>query len=156
MAKLITRRWKNNTSNSTANGKYFQRVVLTETLSTDQFADHIVSHGSPYKRGTILNVLSDICECLVELTLDSKGVRLGDLGIFKMAVHATGAESPDKATPDMVQRVQLQFLPNQKKTFNLSSTTLRKKAQITGIDKLSEDVNDGFIPEEPEGEGDGE
>ena len=152
MSKLITRRWKNNTSNSTAYGKIFQRVVISETLDTNEFADHIVKHGSLFSRGTILGVLADMCDCLVELTLDSKAVRLGDLGLFKMAVHAEGAETPEKATPDQVERVELQFLPNQSKNYNLSSTTLRKKAKIQGVDQLATDITDGFVPEEDDDE----
>lgn len=144
MSKLITRRWQNGNSKNNGYGKYYQRVLITETLSTEDFAKHIASHGSPYTRDVIIGVLMAACDCLVELTLDSKAVRLSDLGIFKMGVHAEGATDADKATADKVQRVELQFLPNQSKAYNLSSTELRKKAEIVGIDQLGTDVTDGF------------
>ena len=144
MSKLITRRWQNGNSKSSAYQKYYQRVLLTETLTTNEFAAHIASHGSPYTRDIIQGVLMAACDCLVELCLDSKAVRLSDLGIFKMAVHAEGATKADDATADKVQRVQLQFLPNQTKAYNLSSKALSKKASVIGVDQLSDSVTDGY------------
>lgn len=136
MAKLITRRWQNGNSKNNGYGKFYQRVVITEILSTDEFAQHIASHGSPYTRDVINGVLMAACDCLVELCMDSKAVRLSDLGIFKMGIHAEGTEDEKKANADKVQRVELQFLPNQSKAYNLSSTNLRKKASLVGIDQL--------------------
>ena len=144
MSKLITRRWQNGNTKSSAYQKYYQRVLLTETLTTNEFAAHIASHGSPYTRDIIQGVLMAACDCLVELCLDSKAVRLSDLGIFKMAVHAEGATKADDATADKVQRVQLQFLPNQTKAYNLSSKALSKKASVIGVDQLSDSVTDGY------------
>lgn len=148
MSRIITRRWQNGNSKNNGYGKYYQRVVITEILSTDEFAQHIASHGSPYTRDVINGVLMAACDCLVELCLDSKAVRLSDLGIFKMGVHAEGADVADEANANKVQRVELQFLPNQSKAYNLSSTNLRKKASLVGIDQLAEGVTDGFAPEE--------
>lgn len=139
MSKLITRRWQNGNKKSSAFGKHFQRVVITETLSTNQFAQHIASHGSPYTRDTIHGVLMAACDCLVELCMDSKAVRLSDLGIFKMATHAEGAEQAKDATADKVKRVELAFLPNQSREYNLSSTQLRKRASLTDIGQLTGD-----------------
>ena len=144
MSKLITRRWKNGNTGSSAYGKIYQRIVITETLTTDEFAKHIADHGSPYTRDVIHGVLMAACDCLVELAMDSKAVRLSDLGIFKMGVHSYGATSADEATADKVQRVELQFLPNQKRSYNLSSTQLRKKASLVGIDQLASGVSDGL------------
>lgn len=149
MSRIITRRWQNGNSKSSGYGKIYQRVVITEILTTDEFAQHIAGHGSPYTRDVINGVLMAACDCLVELCMDSKAVRLSDLGIFKMGVHAEGADDVEKATADKVQRVELQFLPNQSKAYNLSSTNLRKKASLVGIDQLAENVTDGFTPEKP-------
>lgn len=144
MSKIITRRWQNGNRKSSAYGKIYQRVVITETLTTDEFAKHIADHGSPYTRDVIHGVLIAACDCLVHLVMDSKAVRLSDLGIFKLGVHSEGAETADEATPEKVQRVELQFLPNQTKAYNLASTTLRKKASLVGIDQLANNITDGF------------
>lgn len=144
MSRLITRRWQYGNKKNKSYNKYFQRVLITETLSTNEFAKHIASHGSPYTRDVIHGVLMAACDCLVELTLDSKAVRLSDLGIFKMATHAEGADDAKDANGEKIQRVELQFLPNQSKDYNLTSTQLRKQAHCVNIDQLSEAVSDGF------------
>ena len=142
MSKLITRRWQNGNRKSSAYGKHYQRVVITETLSTNQFAQHIASHGSPYTRDTIHGVLMAACDCLVELCMDSKAVRLSDLGIFKMSTHAEGAEQEKDATAEKVKRVELAFLPNQSREYNLSSTQLRKRASLMDIGQLTGEDGD--------------
>ena len=85
MAKLITRMYQNTVNNEKTNGKFYGRVVHTETLSTDEFARHISEHGSPFTRSVIMGVLAAACDCLVELVKDSKKVRLGDLGTFYLS-----------------------------------------------------------------------
>lgn len=54
MAKLITKKYKNNNKSSAAYGRWYGRFVYTETLSTEEFAQHISNHGSPFDRATIL------------------------------------------------------------------------------------------------------
>ena len=147
MSNIITRHWKSGNTTGKSYGKIYQKVLITQIMSTDQFAQHIASHGSPYTRDIIHGVLMKACDCLVELCMDSKAVRLSDLGIFKMAAHAEGVEDSKDATPDKVKRLELQFLPNRSKDYNLSSTNLAKKAQMVGIDQLSDGVSDGYTAE---------
>ena len=59
---------------SSGYGIIYQRVVITEILTTDEFAQHIAGHGSPYTRDVINGVLMAACDCLVELCMDSKAV----------------------------------------------------------------------------------
>ena len=72
MAKLITKKYKNNNKSSAAYGRWYGRFVYTETLSTEEFAQHISNHGSPFDRATILGVLMAACDCLVELVKDCR------------------------------------------------------------------------------------
>lgn len=76
------------------------------------------------------------CDCLVELTLDSKKVRPGDLGIFYMSAQSTGEEYPEDFSADNISRVHLRFLPNQSRSYALDSNTLRKQASLLGLDQL--------------------
>ena len=100
MAKLITRKYKNNNKTNSGFGKWYGRTVYTETISTEEFAKHISNHGSPFDRATILGVLMSTCDCLVELVKDSKRVRLGDLGTFYLSTESTGSASPLLAEPE--------------------------------------------------------
>ncbi len=138
MAKLITKKYQNNNSKSIAFEKWYARIVHTETLTTEQFVDHIRKHGSPFDRATISGVLMTACDCLVELVLDSKKVRLGDLGTFYISPETTGSESEEGFTDDNVKRLHLRFWPNQKSSYALDSKTLRKSASFVDINNLTQ------------------
>ena len=78
------------------------------------------------------------CDCLVELTLDSKKVRLGDLGTFYMSAETKGTYREEDFTADNIKAVHLRFLPNQKRSYPLDSKTLRKQASLIAIDQLGD------------------
>ena len=150
MAKLLTKKYKNNNESSSAYGKYYGRIVHTETLTTDEFANHISSHGSPFDRATIVGVLTAACDCLVELTLDSKRVRLGDLGTFYMSAETEGESSEEDFSADNIKKVHLRFWPNQKHSYALDSVSIRKIASFTDLseldDRLKPSNNDSVQP----------
>ncbi len=138
MSKVITTKYQFKNSKSTANGKWYGRFIYTETLSTEEFAKHISSHGSPFDRATILGVLMSACDCLVELVKDSKRVRLGDLGTFYLTPKSMGSETAEDFTADNVLKVRLRFRPNQSQAYPLDSTTLRKETSFVDISKLND------------------
>lgn len=136
MSKLLTRKYQNKNTMSKGYGKYYGRIVHTETLTLDEFANHIASHGSPFDRATIIGVLAASCDCLVELTLDSKKVRLGDLGTFYMSAETTGETDPENFTDDNIKKLHLRFWPNMKRSYALDSVSNRKKAKFTDLATL--------------------
>ena len=142
MSKLITRKYKNNVKGSTAFGKTYGRIVHTETLTTNEFANHISSHGSPFDRATIMGVLTAACDCLVELCLDSKKVRLGDLGTFYLSAESKGEDLAEDYTSEKIVKVHLRFLPNRSRAFPLDSVTMRKKASFLDIEQMGTSVTD--------------
>ncbi len=143
MAKLLTKKYQNNNSHSKAFGKIYGRFVYTETLTTDEFVNHIVKHGSPFDRSTIIGVLAVASDCLVELTLDSKRVRLGDLGTFYMSAETEGAEEEKDFTADNIKKVHLRFWPNQSQSYSLDSVSMRKASSFTNIEQLIEGNSNG-------------
>lgn len=142
MAKLITRKYQNNNSKSSANGKWYGRIAHTETLTTEEFAQHISDHGSPFDRATILGVLMVSCDCLVELVKDSKRVRLGDLGTFYLSTETSGSETEQDFTADNVKKVHLRFWPNQKRSYALDSVSMRKASSFVDISQLNDSSAD--------------
>lgn len=144
MAKLLTKKYQNKNMKSAAYNKWYGRILYTETISTDEFASHISSHGSPFDRATIVGVLTAACDCLVELTLDSKRVRLGDLGTFYMSAETSGEAKEEDFSADNIRRVHLRFWPNQKRSYALDSATIRKMASFTDIKQLSNE-QDGEV-----------
>ena len=92
--------------------------------------DHISSHNSPYSRGTVHGVMMDMLDCLKELILDGKSVRLGDLGLFSIGMSSRGEVSRDKVTSASVQDIHLLV----KNTKNWSNSELKKLCKITAYD----------------------
>ena len=138
MAKLITKKYKNNNQGSSAYGRWYGRFVYTETVSTEEFAQHISNHGSPFDRATILGVLMVACDCLVELVKDSKRVRFGDLGTFYLSPETYGSATEKEFTADNVVKVHLRFWPNQKRSYALDSVSMRKVSSFVDINQLND------------------
>lgn len=137
MAKLLTKKYQSTNQKSTTFGKWYGRIVHTETLSTEQFVNHICSHGSPFDRATITGVLVAACDCLVEQVLDSKKVRLGDLGTFYLSAETEPGDSAEEFTDDNVKKVHLRFLPNLKQSYPLDSVSMRGKASFADLNSLA-------------------
>ena len=137
MAKLLTKKYQSTNQKSTTFGKWCGRIVHTETLSTEQFVNHICSHGSPFDRATITGVLVAACDCLVELVLDSKKVRLGDLGTFYLSAETEPGDTAEEFTDDNVKKVHLRFLPNLKQSYPLDSVSMRGKASFADLNSLA-------------------
>lgn len=68
-------------------------TVPDRTVSFDDFITHIANHNSPYSRGVIKGVMTDALDCLKELVLDGKNVRLSDLGLFSVGITGKSADS---------------------------------------------------------------
>ena len=58
-----------------AAAKAYAKAQVSEVMSFRQFAEHIADHGG-YTRGKVKGVLSDMCQCLVEMLLEGKKVQL--------------------------------------------------------------------------------
>ncbi|MFT0320276.1 DNA-binding protein, partial [Bacteroides thetaiotaomicron] len=63
-------------------GKWFARAVSDETFDLSKLAEHMSKHNSPYSSGVIKGVLTDMVDCIKELLLDGKSVKIDDLAIF--------------------------------------------------------------------------
>jgi hypothetical protein len=86
--------YKNNNMNSENYGNYYGRVESNEVLSLNDLAQHMSDHNTPYSRGVIKGVLTDMVRCIRELVLDGYGVKLDDLAIFKPAISSDGVAKP--------------------------------------------------------------
>lgn len=149
MGKMITKKYQNKNSKSLAFGKWYGRFVYTETLTFDEFINHICGHTSPFPRGVIMGVVTLLIDCLVELTLDSKKVQFSDLGTFYASAETEGQTEKDLFTAEKVKKVHLRFLPNMKKSYPLDSKTLRSKTSILDIDVLNSTPKESDDEEKP-------
>ena len=123
---------------------WYATVVTDREMSFEEFVDHISSHNSPYSRGTVHGVMMDMLDCMKELILDGKNVRLGDLGLFSIGIKSRGEVSRDKVTSASVEDVHLLV----KNTKNWSNSELKKLCKITAYDSygVADDSGDGTNP----------
>ena len=54
---------------SAANGKFFAYPVITQTYGLDELAEHMESHNTPFSKGAIKGMLTDMVSCVRELVL---------------------------------------------------------------------------------------
>ena len=118
---------------------WYATVVTDREMNFEEFVDHISSHNSPYSRGTVHGVMMDMLDCLKELILDGKSVRLGDLGLFSIGMSSRGEVSRDKVTSASVEAIHLLV----KNTKNWSNSELKKLCKITAYDARGGEETDG-------------
>ena len=118
---------------------WYATVVTDREMNFEEFVDHISSHNSPYSRGAVHGVMMDMLDCLKELILDGKSVRLGDLGLFSIGMSSRGEVSRDKVTSASVEGIHLLV----KNTKNWSNSELKKLCKITAYDARGGEETDG-------------
>ena len=52
-----------------AYGKYYAYPVITQTVDIDGLAEHMASHNTPFSKGAIKGMITDMVSCIKELTL---------------------------------------------------------------------------------------
>ena len=83
---------------SAYNGYWYARAVCDETYDTEKLARHMSEHNTPYSPGVIHGVLKDMINCIKELVLDGKNVKLNDLAIFSVGLKSAGAANLEDFT----------------------------------------------------------
>ena len=118
---------------------WYATVVTDREMNFEEFVDHISSHNSPYSLGTVHGVMMDMLDCLKELILDGKSVRLGDLGLFSIGMSSHGEVSRDKVSAASVEGIHLLV----KNTKTWSNSELKKLCKITAYDSYGAEETDG-------------
>ena len=80
--------YKNNDANSQNYGKAYARVDYKEMYDIDKLAGHMAEHNTPFSKGTIKGILTDMVSCIRELTLNGNTVKIANLAIFKASVQS--------------------------------------------------------------------
>ena len=82
-----------------AYGKYFAYPVITETYDIDKLVDHMASHNTPFSRGAIKGMITDMVACIRELVLQGIAVKIADLAILSIGIkNKAGAASEKEFT----------------------------------------------------------
>jgi predicted histone-like DNA-binding protein len=139
MSKIIYDVYKNTNEQNVSFGKYFGRIVHTETLNTRKLAKHIADHGSVYTEDVVSGVLTKAEACIVEMLLESKKVKLEGLGTFYLMAENKkgGAVSIDKFNPKTTfSGLHIRFLPDQGDEAGLNSKDVLSKATFMWAEDL--------------------
>ncbi len=80
---ILLKKYQINNDKSTVDKMWDYRTVSFETIDIDALAKHMSNHNTPYSQGCIRGMLKDMCDCIKELLLDGKKVKIGDLAIWK-------------------------------------------------------------------------
>ena len=82
-----------------AYGKYYAYPVITQTVGIDGLAEHMASHNTPFSKGAIKGMITDMASCIKELTLQGIAVKIDDLAIFSIGIrNKEGAASEKEFT----------------------------------------------------------
>ena len=134
----------------------------TDVMTIEKFAKHITSHGSVYSRADISAILYMAVDCMREMLLEGKKIRLGDLGDFSILLSSKGAETADKFTAQNITNVKVQWEPGQQfknllddAEFNLVASRSAQAAVIKAIKEGKTNVNLN-VPINPDDGGDGD
>lgn len=117
--------------------KAYAKAQISEIVSFGKFVKHIADHNGVFTRGTVKGVISDMCECLVEMLLEGKKVQLAELGNFWISLTSEGAESLKKFTENNITTVNIVFTPGEdfqnlrsRATFNPVSSRTAQAATL--------------------------
>ena len=133
----------------------------TDVMTIEKFAKHITSHGSVYSRADISAILYMAVDCMREMLLEGKKIRLGDLGDFSLLLSSKGAETADKFSAQNITQVKVQWEPGKEfknllddAEFNLVASRSAQAAVLKAIKegKTNVDLN---VPIDPDGGDDG-
>ena len=124
-------------------GKWFAKNVVEETIDLDGLSEHMSNHNSPYSKGVIKGLLTDMITCIKELLLEGKNVKVDDLAIFSLGIKnkAMADKEEDFTLSKNVEGVKLKARATgelMSKSLNLDAT-LKKATYVNG--KLTESGN---------------
>ena len=79
-----------------AYGKFFAYQVITQTYDIDQLVDHMASHNTPFSRGAIKGMITDMVACIRELVLRGIAVKIADLAILSIGIKNKAGAATEK------------------------------------------------------------
>ena len=126
----------------------FATAQYADVMNIEKFAKHISSHGCVYSRADISAILYLAVDCMREMLLEGKKIRLGDLGDFSVSLASKGAESADKFSAQNINDVKVNWTPGDQfknlindAEFNLVASRSAQDAVVKAIKSGSTTVD---------------
>ena len=115
----------------TAYGKWYGRIIHTETVDLEGLCEHIASHGTIFTADVVAGTVKKFVQCIQELLLEGKKVKLDGIGTFYLALQTTGAECLEEFSMGNVKGVRLRFLADQGGKSRYTTSVLTRQAKLT-------------------------
>ncbi len=95
MIRFQVRQFKNDLS--TSNGRWFAYPHVEETVDLDGLAEHMSKHNTVFSKGVVKGLLTDMVNCVKEIMLEGKNVKIDDLAIFSVGIkNAKGGAASEE------------------------------------------------------------
>ena len=150
---VFYRKYQNKNRQSVAYGKWFARAVtIGKTINIDELAKHMSEHNTPYSKGAIKGVLTDMIGCIRELMLEGKAVKLEGLAIFSAGIKTKKNGAPTSAEFSTTKHIDSVYM-RARATGEFTRQELTKAGNVTELPKNYTDYHeeDEDEPQNPSG-----
>ena len=86
--------YQNMNTESKNYGMYYVRKEPKQVMDLTALAEHMAEHNTPFSKGTIQGILTDMVGCIRELALNGMTIKIPNLALFSCSVESTGCDSP--------------------------------------------------------------
>lgn len=80
--------------------KWYVYIKQKETVDIEDIARHMQAHNTPFSTGTIIGLLNDFVQCVHELLLDGKTVKINNLAILSLSADSNSFDSIGAVSPE--------------------------------------------------------
>jgi predicted histone-like DNA-binding protein len=144
---VFYRKYQNRNPHSVSYGKWFARAVtLGKTINVDELAKHMSEHNTPYSKGAITGVLTDMVNCIRELVLEGKAVKLPNLAIFSAGIASTKGGALSSEDFSAIKHIKGVYM-RARATGEFTRQELTKAGNVTELPKNFTDYKD--VDDEP-------
>jgi predicted histone-like DNA-binding protein len=139
---VFYRKYQNKNPKSVAFNKWFARAVtIGKTMNIDDLAKHMSEHNTPYSKGAIKGVLTDMIGCVRELMLEGKAVKLEGLAIFSAGIKTKKNGAPTSADFSTTKHIDSVYM-RARATGEFTRQELTKAGNVTELPKNFTDYHE--------------
>jgi predicted histone-like DNA-binding protein len=150
---VFYRKYQNKNPHGSSYGKWFARAVtIGKTVNVDELARHMSEHNTPYSKGAIKGVLTDMIGCIRELMLEGKAVKLDGLAIFSAGIKTKKKGAPTSEEFSTTKHIDSVYM-RARATGEFTRAELTKAGSVTELPKNYTDYHedDDDEPQNPSG-----
>ena len=118
---------QDNRKTSKHKGDWYGHIVTRNTYDIEALAQYMANHNTPFSKGTIKGILTDMVASVRELNLAGNPVKIDDLAIFSLGFSSQGVKDANDYNP---QKHISRFRLRARATGALSPKRLEKVVRI--------------------------